>query len=77
MVPAMRHFTKRKPATLYFYDIKSKDYQEVPVKPGIILLPSLKERDKLITENTGASLIDLGDGVACLEFPHQDERHGR
>ena len=61
-------FYKKEAGNLYFYDIKSKDYQEVPVKPGIILLPSLKERDKLITENTGASLIDLGDGVACLEF---------
>jgi 3-hydroxyacyl-CoA dehydrogenase len=38
------------------------------VKPGIILLPSLKEQNKLVTGNTGASLIDLGDGVACLEF---------
>jgi 3-hydroxyacyl-CoA dehydrogenase len=40
----------------------------VPAKPGIILLPSLKEREKKVDGNTGASLIDLGDGVACLEF---------
>ena len=61
-------FYKKEAGKLYFYDIISKGYQEVPVKPGIILLPSLKEQGKLITENTGASLIDLGDGVACLEF---------
>ncbi|EFK10337.1 3-hydroxyacyl-CoA dehydrogenase, NAD binding domain protein [delta proteobacterium NaphS2] len=61
-------FYKKEAGKLYFYDINSKDYQEVPVEPGIILLPSLKEQGKLITENTGASLIDLGDGVACLEF---------
>jgi len=52
----------------YYYDLQSKDYKEVPVKPGIILLPSLKEREKKVAGNTGASLIDLGDGVACLEF---------
>ena len=61
-------FYKKEAGKHYFYDISSKKYQEVPVEPGIILLPSLKEQGKLITENTGASLIDLGDGVACLEF---------
>jgi 3-hydroxyacyl-CoA dehydrogenase len=53
---------------LSFYDMVSKGYKEVPVKPGIILLPSLKEREKKVAGNKGASLIDLGDGVACLEF---------
>ncbi|MEJ2008375.1 MAG: enoyl-CoA hydratase/isomerase family protein, partial [Acidobacteriota bacterium] len=31
-------------------------------------LPSLKDQKKEIKRNAGASLIDLGDGVACLEF---------
>jgi len=61
-------FYKREAGMLSFYDPASKDYEEVPVKPGIILLPSLKEREKKVAGNKGASLIDLGDGVACLEF---------
>ena len=61
-------FYKKEAGVLYYYDIPSKDYKEVPVKPGIILLPSLKEREKQVAGNTGASLIDIGDGVACLEF---------
>ena len=61
-------FYKREAGMLFFYDQASKDYKEVPVKPGIILLPSLKEREKKVAGNKGASLIDLGDGVACLEF---------
>ena len=61
-------FYKKEAGNLYFYDITSKDYREVPVKPGIILLPSLKEQNKVVAENSGASLFDLGDGVACLEF---------
>jgi len=61
-------FYKRESGKLYFYDLSSKDYKEVPVKPGIILLPSLKEREKKVAGNKGASLIDIGDGVACLEF---------
>ncbi len=51
-----------------FFDVETKAYKPVPVAPGVILLPSLKARNKVVAENTGASLIDIGDGVACLEF---------
>jgi len=61
-------FYRRDAGNLYYYDQASKDYKEVPIKPGIILLPALKEQNKLIAGNSGASLVDLGDGVACLEF---------
>ena len=61
-------FYKTEAGKLYFYDLSSKDYKEVLVKPGIILLPSLKDREKKVAGNKGASLIDIGDGVACLEF---------
>jgi 3-hydroxyacyl-CoA dehydrogenase len=61
-------FYKTEDGVLYYYDPASKDYVEVTVKPEIILLPSLKEREKKVAENTGASLVDIGDGVACLEF---------
>jgi 3-hydroxyacyl-CoA dehydrogenase len=46
----------------------TKEYREVAESPEIIILKSLKEREKVIKKNPGASLIDLGDGVACLEF---------
>lgn len=52
----------------YYYDITIKDYREIPSVPGVIYLPLLKQANKVITENKGASLIDLGEGVACLEF---------
>ena len=35
---------------------------------GMIVLKSLKDRSKTIAGNSGASLIDLGDGVLCCEF---------
>jgi 3-hydroxyacyl-CoA dehydrogenase len=50
-----------------YFDFGKADYQELEEKPQIIILPSLKERN-LIKSNPGASLIDIGDGVACLEF---------
>ncbi len=61
-------FYKKEAGTSLYYDPASKDYKEIQVHPGIILLPSLKEREKLLAANNGASLIDMGDGVACLEF---------
>jgi 3-hydroxyacyl-CoA dehydrogenase len=61
-------FYKRSAGRIYFYDPALKDYQEVPVKPEIMVLSALKEQEKKIAGNSGASLIDIGDGVACLEF---------
>jgi len=61
-------FYKKEAGKLYFYDLPSKDYKEVSVKPEIILLPSLKDREMKVAGNKGASLVDIGDGVACLEF---------
>ncbi|MFD2370450.1 3-hydroxyacyl-CoA dehydrogenase/enoyl-CoA hydratase family protein [Brevibacillus sp. GCM10020057] len=43
-------------------------YKGVEEKKEKINLAALKEQGKLIRKNAGAALIDLGDGVACLEF---------
>jgi 3-hydroxyacyl-CoA dehydrogenase len=34
----------------------------------VLVLKSIKDRTGVIKKNSGASLVDLGDGVACLEF---------
>ncbi|SDM96325.1 3-hydroxyacyl-CoA dehydrogenase [Fictibacillus solisalsi] len=44
------------------------DYKKVDENPKTVHLSLLKNKGGLITKNTGASLIDMGDGVACLEF---------
>jgi len=54
-------------ATSYF-DIGGKEFKSVPQSEGIVILKSLKDRSKEIEKNSGASLIDLGDGVVCCEF---------
>ncbi len=46
----------------------SGEYKEVEPRPGVTILKSLKERTGIVKKNAAASLIDLGDGVACLEF---------
>lgn len=51
-----------------YYDLVSGGYKPVAEQPGVLVLKSLKERTGVIKSNPGASMIDLGDGVACLEF---------
>jgi len=52
----------------YVYDLTAQKYVKVEENPHIILLPDLKDRNKVVASNAGASLVDIGDGVACLEF---------
>ena len=61
-------FYKKEGIKVYYYDPESQDYKELYSNPRIILLPAFKEREKKIVGNDEASLIDLEDGVACLEF---------
>ena len=50
------------------FDFSSGAYRPVADQPGVLLLSPLKENGKEIKKNPGASLVDLGDGVLCLEF---------
>jgi 3-hydroxyacyl-CoA dehydrogenase len=60
-------YTHQDGRTSYF-DLASAQYSEVEPRPGVIILKDLKERGRVVKKNAAASLIDLGDGVACLEF---------
>jgi 3-hydroxyacyl-CoA dehydrogenase len=43
-------------------------YPDVPRPEGVLLLADVKRRGQPLAKNAGASLWDIGDGVACLEF---------
>ena len=51
-----------------FFDFHTSTYKSVPVPEGAISLAAAKASNKVIRDNGSASLIDLGDGVACIEF---------
>jgi 3-hydroxyacyl-CoA dehydrogenase len=53
---------------LLYFDLASAAMKPAPEPEGIIILKSLRERNKVVQSNPGASLIDLGDGVVCCEF---------
>ncbi|MED2971154.1 3-hydroxyacyl-CoA dehydrogenase/enoyl-CoA hydratase family protein [Fictibacillus sp. B-59209] len=52
------------------------DYRRVNENKKTIHLSLLKNKGNLITKNNGASLIDMGDGVACLEFTSPNNAMG-
>ena len=61
-------FYKYENGTRSFYDLVNGGYKEIADKQGVIVLKSVKDRTGVIKKNSAASLIDIGDGVACLEF---------
>ncbi|KUP05154.1 3-hydroxyacyl-CoA dehydrogenase [Bacillus coahuilensis p1.1.43] len=58
---------------VYFHN---GEYVKVEKNEKIIDLKLLKKQGKVIKKNTGASLIDIGDGVALLEFHSQNNAIG-
>ena len=65
--PKKSFYATEEGSTRYF-DIGAKAMKPVPEPAGIIILKSLKDRSGVVQTNSGASLIDLGDGVLCCEF---------
>jgi len=53
------------PGTRYF-DLLAGGYLEQ--RPGVMVLGDIKRARGVVKSNLGASLVDLGDGVLCLEF---------
>ena len=51
-----------------YFDLASGALVPLEEPAGIVVLKSLKERTPVVQENSGASLIDLGEGVLCCEF---------
>lgn len=52
---------------LHFLDL-SGNYYPVPQKQGIVTLSDVKAQHAPVLDNTSASLWDIGNAVACLEF---------
>src|SRR6266851_3461136 len=63
-----KSFYKQENGQRFYFDFPSAQYVPAADPPGTIILKSLKDRTGVIKKNSGASLLDLGDGVACLEF---------
>jgi 3-hydroxyacyl-CoA dehydrogenase len=61
-------FYESEKGTTTVFDIGSGTSKKVEEPKGIIILKSLTDAGREVERNSGASLIDLGDGVVCCEF---------
>jgi 3-hydroxyacyl-CoA dehydrogenase len=61
-------FYRKDGGRLSYYDPARKDYVTEKPDERKIDLGTLKKSNRVVRENKGASLIDIGDGVVCLEF---------
>ncbi len=66
-VKDVRHFYAGTAAAPSYFDILSRVEKPVPSSPRAVTLAGLRSTHE-IARNDGASLIDLGDGIACLEL---------
>lgn len=67
-------FYKEEEGQKYFYH--NGEYRLIEENPKVINLKQLKKQKGVIKKNTGASLVDIGDGVALLEFHSQSNAIG-
>jgi 3-hydroxyacyl-CoA dehydrogenase len=51
-----------------YFDLQTGKYCSYPFKPGQLNLQILKKSHGVVEKSAGSSVIDLGDGVFCLEF---------
>jgi 3-hydroxyacyl-CoA dehydrogenase len=50
------------------YDVSTGKHVRFQRDAGMVILSDLKAAKKVITENAGATMYDMGDGVALVEF---------
>ena len=51
-----------------FFDLNSGAYVAVQETRGVTTLTKIKRSHGVVDKSVGASLVDLGDGIACIEF---------
>ena len=61
-------FYKKENGQQFYFDFAAGKYVLLADQPGVLSLKSVKDQKGVIKKNAGASLIDIGDGVVCLEF---------
>ena len=51
-----------------YFDLASNAAKPVDVSPGVWSVEVAKKSNGVVKKNSGASLVDLGDGVGCIQF---------
>ncbi len=58
----------KSPAGRKYWDLPKSNWNPVEVPAGVWSVTVAKKSNGVVKKNSGASVVDLGDGVACIEF---------
>lgn len=58
----------KSPAGHKYWELGTANWEAVQVPRGVWSATVAKKSNGVVKKNSGASLVDLGDGVACIEF---------
>jgi 3-hydroxyacyl-CoA dehydrogenase len=56
------------PSGRLYFDPVTSTYKPVPIAPGVTSFSIIKKANGIVKKNPGASVIDLGDGIAAIEL---------
>jgi 3-hydroxyacyl-CoA dehydrogenase len=56
------------PSGRQYWDLASNNFKPVTVPEGVWSVEVAKKSNGVVKKNSGASLVDLGDGVGCIQF---------
>jgi 3-hydroxyacyl-CoA dehydrogenase len=51
-----------------YWELRTANYELMQVPSGVWSVEVAKKSDGVVKKNSGASVVDLGDGIACIEF---------
>jgi 3-hydroxyacyl-CoA dehydrogenase len=58
----------KSPSGRKYWELGTEDWEPVKVPAGVWTVTVAKKSNGVVKKNSGASVVDLGDGVACIEF---------
>jgi 3-hydroxyacyl-CoA dehydrogenase len=58
----------KSPSGRKFWSLATDSWQPVQVPAGVWSVTVAKKSNGVVKKNSGASLVDIGDGVGCIEF---------
>jgi 3-hydroxyacyl-CoA dehydrogenase len=58
----------KSPSGRKYWELRTENWELLQVPSGVWSVTVAKKSNGVVKKNSGASLVDLGDGVACLEF---------
>jgi 3-hydroxyacyl-CoA dehydrogenase len=58
----------KSPSGRKYWDLKTGNSEPIQVPVGVWSVAVAKKSNGVVKKNSGASLVDIGDGVGCIEF---------